>query len=97
MTHHPTSPPRCERRLAVQVKVQGWLDDGWADWFDGLTIKHHLDANGLGVSTLTGRVVDQAALYGLLNRIFSLGLPLLALNSQAQPVETDKQEVRSRK
>jgi hypothetical protein len=47
-----------------QIRVRGHLNVGWSGWFDGLTITH--EANG--DTTLTGPVVDQAALYGLISR-----------------------------
>jgi hypothetical protein len=51
------------------------LDDRWADWFEGLAIT--LSDNG--ETLLSGPVVDQAALYGLLRKVRDLGLPLLAV------------------
>jgi hypothetical protein len=55
------------------IRVKGHLDPNWADWFDGLTIT--LEANG--ATLLTGPVIDQSALHGLLKKIRDLGLPLL--------------------
>ena len=48
----------------TEIRIKGHLDDKWADWFDGLTIT--LEDNGH--TLLTGPVVDQAALHGLLSR-----------------------------
>ena len=62
-----------------QIRLKGHLGSQWSDWFDGLTIT--LEENG--DTLLTGPVVDQAALYGLLKKIRDLGLPLLSVN----PVE----------
>ena len=62
--------------LAYQIRLQGHLGDEWTDWFEGLTIT--LEANG--DTLLTGPVVDQAALYGLLRKARDLGMPLLAVN-----------------
>jgi hypothetical protein len=59
-----------------QIKFKGHLEESWADWFDGLTFTHESD----GTTTLTGEVVDQAALHGLLKKIRDLGLPLLSVN-----------------
>ena len=58
----------------------GWLGSDWADWFDGLTISTEQVQAGISVTTLTGKVVDQAALHGLLNKLYGLGLPLLAID-----------------
>ena len=57
------------------IRVKGHLDLYWADWFDGLTISHQES----GETLLTGPVVDQAALFGLLLKIRDLNLPLLAV------------------
>jgi hypothetical protein len=55
------------------IRVKGHLDDDWADWFDGLTIANQPN----GETVLSALIADQAALQGLLTRIFNLGLPLL--------------------
>jgi hypothetical protein len=55
------------------IKVKGILDRQWSDWFDGFTIMPQPDDETL----LVGTVRDQAALYGVLNKIRDLGLPLL--------------------
>ena len=52
------------------------LNAGWVDWFDGLTLTQESD----GATLLSGSVVDQAALYGLLGKVRDLGLPLIAVN-----------------
>jgi hypothetical protein len=58
-----------------QIRLQGHLDPQWAAWFDGLTIT--LAANG--ETLVTGPVVDQAALHGLLKKVRDLGMPLLSV------------------
>ena len=58
-----------------QITVKGHLDNRWADWFEGLTIT--LEDNG--ETLLTGPVVDQAALHGLLRKVRDLGVPLLSV------------------
>ena len=63
-------PWRCE------IRLKGHLDERWADWFEGLTITR--EANG--ETRLTGPVVDQTALHGLLRKVRDLGLPLIAVN-----------------
>ena len=59
-----------------QIKLKGHLSSQWADWFDGLTITLEEDGNTL----LTGTVIDQAALHGLLKKVRDLGMPLISVN-----------------
>lgn len=59
-----------------RIKVRGSLPSEWANWFDGLAVTP--DENG--DTLLTGTLIDQAALYGLLKKVRDLGLSLLALN-----------------
>ena len=63
-----------------EIRLKGHLDNRWAGRFDGLTIT--LADNG--ETLLTGPVVDQAALHGLLRTIRDLGLPLVSV-SQVEP------------
>jgi len=58
-----------------QIQVRGALDPRWSAWFDQLAISHDAEGNTL----LAGLVIDQAALYGLINRLRDLGLTLLAV------------------
>ena len=60
-----------------QIRLQGYLSSQWADWFDGMTITLEDDGNTL----LTGPIVDQAALYGVLKKVRDFGLPLLSLHA----------------
>jgi len=59
-----------------EIRLKGHLDNRWADRFGGLTIT--LESNG--DTLLTGPVVDQAALHGLLKKVRDLGMPLLSVN-----------------
>jgi hypothetical protein len=63
--------------MIYQIRIQGHLGRHWADRFEELSIT--LEENG--TTLLTGPVVDQAALYGLLRRIRDLGITLLSVNS----------------
>ena len=58
-----------------EIRIKGHLDDKWAAWFEGLTITRE----GNGETLLTGPVVDQAALHGLLRKVRDLGLPFLSV------------------
>jgi hypothetical protein len=59
--------------MVYQIRIEGHLGREWADWFEGLTIT----ALDNGETLLTGPVVDQAALHGLLRKVRDLGIPLL--------------------
>jgi len=58
-----------------EIRLKGHLDTRWAAWFDGLTLTHESD----GTTIIHGPVVDQAALYGLLQKMRDLGLPLISV------------------
>ena len=58
------------------IRIRGHLDGRWADWFWGMTIV--LEDNG--DTTMTGPIVDQAALHGMLKKVRDLGMPLLSVN-----------------
>ena len=65
--------------MVYQIRLKGHLGSEWTDWFGGLRIT--LEDNG--DTLLTGPVVDQAALHGLLRRVRDLGIPLVSVS----PVE----------
>jgi hypothetical protein len=67
------------RPVTYQIQVPGHLDESWSDWADGMSITVESEGDGPPITTLTG-TVDQAALQGLLRRLYSLGLPLLSVN-----------------
>jgi len=58
-----------------EIRVQGHLDRRWTDWLEDMTVTHESD----GTTTLTGPLVDQAALHGVLNRIRDLALPIVSV------------------
>ena len=72
-----TFNPNCP--VIYQIIVQGYLDERRANWFDGMDIEPQVDAEGMSVTRLTGEVVDQAALHGLLRKLYDLGLSLLSI------------------
>jgi len=65
-----------DRPMVYEIRIKGHLGDQWADWFDGLTITLEEDGNTL----LTGLVIDQAALHGLLKKVRDLGMPLISVD-----------------
>ncbi|MNH86752.1 hypothetical protein D3C87_478430 [compost metagenome] len=58
-----------------EIRLKGHLDARWANWFEGLIFTCNKD----GTTVLTGPVVDQAALHGLLRKVRDLGLPLISV------------------
>jgi hypothetical protein len=73
-----------------QIRIKGHLGQQWMDWFAGLTIT--LEENG--DTLLTGPVVDQPALHGLLKRVRDLGMPLLTVN-RLESGQVDTVEIES--
>jgi hypothetical protein len=63
-----------DQSMVYQIRIKGHLDRRWTDWFEGMTIT--LEENG--DTLLTGPVVDQAALHGLLRKVRDLGMPLIS-------------------
>ena len=62
-----------------QIEVQGYLDENRSEWLDGMAIQPQVDAEGSSSTILTGLLVDQAALQGLLRKLYVLGMPLLSV------------------
>ena len=59
-----------------EIRIEGQLTDRWSDWFEGLVI--HNDP--IGETKLSGPLADQAALFGVLNKIQALNLTLISMN-----------------
>jgi hypothetical protein len=68
--------------MIYQIRIKGHLDQQWTDWFEGLAITLEEDGDTL----LTGSVVDQAALHGLLKKVRDLGMPLISV----EPVKLEQ-------
>lgn len=79
--HSPNIDP--DEPVIYQIRIKGHLGSHWEDWYGDMTITLEENGNTL----LTGPVVDQAALHGLLRKVRDLGLTLLSVNTV--PPETD--------
>lgn len=64
-----------------RFQVKEHLDEHWSDWFGGLAVQLQED----GTTVLIGPVVDEAALYGVINRIRDLGLSLMSVGREVDP------------
>jgi hypothetical protein len=67
-----------------EIRLKGLLDARWAAWFDGLSLTHEGD----GTTVIHGRIVDQAALHGVLRKVRDVGLPLISV-SRIEPDQPD--------
>lgn len=67
-----------DRPVTYQIKVPGHLDESWTEWDGKMTVTSDWEADGRAITILSG-IVDQAALQGLLRRLYSLGLPLISV------------------
>jgi hypothetical protein len=85
--HNPKTDP--SQPVVYQIRIKGHLGSQWTDWFESLTITLEEDGDTL----LTGPVVDQAALHGLLKKVRDLGLPLISV-SPVEPGQADTSDVK---
>ena len=86
-TDAATEDPYAPGRYAIRLK--GHLDDRWAAWFGGLTLTREDNGDTL----LTGPVLDQAALHGLLRKVRDLGMPLISVIG-VEPGQADAPDVK---
>lgn len=85
MSGKQTRKPEHAEGGQYEIRVHGHLDDRWAGWFEGMTLTQEQDGNTL----ISGQVIDQAALFGLLRKVRDIGMPLVSVNrvtgGQANP------------
>jgi hypothetical protein len=84
MSDKPQQKPNQREPKVYQIKIKGHLGSQWSDWFDSLTVTQDKKGNTL----LTGPVIDDAALHGLLKKVRDLGMPLISFN----PFETGQDD-----
>lgn len=74
--HRPRQTP--SKAATYQIQILGTLDAKWSDWFEGLVIAAETDDVGSPITTLTGPIVDQVALRGIMTRLWDLNVTLLS-------------------
>lgn len=84
MSNSPASADDHHGHGCYEIRVKGHLDSRWVAWFDGLTITPEIN----GETLISGSIVDQAALHGLLRTVRDLGMPLISVN-RIEPDQTD--------
>lgn len=89
MTDEQQANPDANQQTVYQFRIKGHLGTQWMGWFEGLTVTLEEDGNTL----LSGPVIDQSAMHGILKKIRDLGMPLLSVNS----VETRTQDTSDNK
>jgi hypothetical protein len=65
--------------MIYQIIVEGSLDPGWSDWFGEMELAQTTGQDGNPVTILTGSLADQAALRGILTRLWDLNLTLISV------------------
>jgi hypothetical protein len=88
MSRPPGAAGPADRSAHYEIRVRGVLDGHWSSWFDGLQV----DSDVPGQTLITGPVVDQAALHGLLAKVRDLGLPLLSVQHIGPGQEPEKEQ-----
>jgi hypothetical protein len=88
-------PPTRETPAIYRIRVQGCVAARWSDWFGGLTLTEAREAAGPPVTTLTGLVPDQAALRGMVNKLWDLNLIVLAVERLPAKKEPNNEEQRT--
>lgn len=68
-----------EKSPIYQIKIKETLDESWVDWFSDMTLSIETSEEGQPITVLTGPVVDQAALNGLLNKIWNFKLTVISV------------------
>lgn len=68
-----------------RIIVEGCVDPSWSDWLGGLKLDSLKEENGLMITKLSGKLMDQSALRGLMNRIWDLNLVVLSLQQEMDP------------
>ena len=64
----------------VEIRVKGRIDERWSEWLDGFTITHTQE----NTTVLSGPILDQSALYGLMSKLRDLGLALAAVSVEGE-------------
>jgi hypothetical protein len=84
-----TSLLPCTSRY-YQITVEGMIAQNWSEWLNGMQVVSHKEPGGMQVTTLSGAMLDQVALRGLLNRLWDLNLVLRSVHQFDSAVFPDQ-------
>jgi hypothetical protein len=88
MSRRPGATGPTDQPAQYEIRVRGILDRHWSGWFDGLQVS----SDAPGQTLITGPIVDQAALHGLLAKVRDLGLPLLSVRLISPGRESEEEQ-----
>jgi len=81
---------QADQPARYQIQVRGWFSERWTESFSGMQRTHHRTESGTSITTLKGLVVDQAALRGILNKIWDLNLTLVSVKLIPNEIDREK-------
>lgn len=84
-----TNLPPCTSRY-YQITVEGMITENWSAWLNGMQVVSHKESSGMHVTALSGVMLDQVALRGLLNRLWDLNLVLRSVQQFDSAVFSDQ-------
>jgi hypothetical protein len=77
---------KSEKRETYQIALKGELDPSWSDWLNGYEVNTAVDPDGVRTTILAVKIADQAALRGILNKIWDFNLEIIALQRIGNPL-----------
>jgi hypothetical protein len=79
---------KMDKPSTYEIRVDGLLSEGWSDWFDGLAIRN----NPNGQTVLSGVFIDQASLFGALNKLQALNLVLISVTRKSSAPQAEENQ-----
>lgn len=89
MSETSAPPGKWDEAARYEIRLKGVLDARWSAWFDGLSLTNDRD----GTTVISGPVLDQAALHGLLQKVRDIGLPLISVTYDEPSDQSDAPSV----
>ncbi|MBN2388885.1 MAG: hypothetical protein JXB85_17850 [Anaerolineales bacterium] len=84
------SLPPCTSRC-YRITIEGKIDPSWSDWLGGMQLVSRKEADDMTITTLSGVLIDQSALRGLLNRLWDLSLIVLSVEQLNPTLKSNKE------